>query len=451
MGRSPLEPKDPAAAESVGFSSERLQKLEDWISGLVRDKRLPHAAAIVAKENAVVFARSTDATALDISMRRARVFGLVHPILTVCLMTFYEEGRFALDDAVSKHLPEFRPTVVLLEPATSGEGALRTVKCDSPVTIRHLLTHTSGLSHGWDASGRVVPVDPLYLRAGLAEPDANTLEGFTRKLGKLPLLFQPGTEWHYSTGYDVVARLIEVLAGNGRESRPVDRVLRERVFEPLDMSRTSFDVVDERDDSIAPLWMPASSRASMLHNPTHRASRHLRGLVRLENSAHTHMLVRGSGGPAGELVTTPHDLYKFLDAVVLRGGVSPVTGRRVLAPRTVELMRTNQLRGGADLLSFARVKLSEVPLRAQGVTLGLGSVTLEPAAQDHLTPGTIQWGSSSLCHFFVDPGERLVAVFFSSCVFVDRNELDARGAFASLVYQALVHQSRQPVPLSSRF
>ena len=428
QGPSPTDERD---AETQGLSPTALGRLEEWMARMVGERRLPYASAAVARGGKVVFARGVGA-GMETERARVRVFGLAHSVVAVGLMRLWERGAFGLDDPVKRFIPSFG-NVKVWSDDDSGFAA----KATRPITMRHLLTHTAGLSHGYDVKGDTIPIDAIYNAQPNGVMDARSLSVVVARLAKVPLWFEPGTEFHYSLAPLVSMRVLEIIMDT-----TWDRAVHDLVLKPLGMDDTFVLQSDQdpADFGVLPLVMPASSQASM-YIPAHRASRHLRGLV---NIAANERAVRD---PGGVMCTTLADYVRFVD-VLANAGVSTFTRERLLSPRTVEMMRSNQLSvvagggggsGSPDLEQLARVKFTAgLPLRGFGFGLGLGTVHLPGERHgEPMCDGTVGWGSISSCMWFHDPRERVSVVFLSGCCFVDRQALDVRGTVAQLVYGGL--------------
>jgi CubicO group peptidase (beta-lactamase class C family) len=334
-----------------------------------------------------------------------RIYSMTKPITSVGLMTLYEEARFQLDDPVSRFIPAWSELRVW----DDGTPALHRVTFpEREMTIRDLLTHTSGLTYGF--MGRH-PVDALY-RRGKVEDHDSTLAEMVDKLAKLPLLFSPGSRWSYSVATDVCGRLIEILSG-----QTLDVFLRERIFEPLGMVDTGFSVPASEAGRLAAnyAWGPGDTTV-LIDGPA--SSIYLRPPTFL------------SGG--GGLVSTAADYHRFTQ-MLLRGG--ELDGARVLGRKTVAFMTTNHLPTGDDLASMGQPVFSETTY--EGIGFGLGfSVMLDPArAQVVGSPGEFAWGGAASTMFWVDPAEELTGMILTqlmpSATYPLRREMKA------LTYQAL--------------
>jgi CubicO group peptidase (beta-lactamase class C family) len=278
----------------------------------------------------------------------------------------------------------------------------------------HLLTHTSGLTYGFN---RRHPVDAAYRAAGFewGTPPGLDLAACCEAWAALPLLFQPGSAWNYGVSTDVLGRVVEVLSG-----MPLDAVFAERIFGPLGMTDTAF--------SVAPA---EAGRLAALYGPDPRTGRAVRddrlGAAALREPA----CLSGGGG----LVSTAGDYLRFAEMLRAGGRLGDV---RLLGSRTVRLMATNHLPGGGDLERFGRAAYSETAY--EGVGFGLGfSVVEDPVAAGYpCSRGEFAWGGAASTAFWVDPVEGLVVLFLTQLLPSDTHPI--RSQLHQLVAQALVDE-----------
>ena len=301
-----------------------------------------------------------------------RIYSMTKPVAGVALMTFYDEGRFALDDPVSKFIPEFKGLKVAGE-TDDSEPVLE--DADHEMTIRELASHTAGLTYGFFSRSHV---DTLYQRADVLDRDS-TLAEMIDKLAAIPLRQQPGTQWHYSVAVDVQGRLVELLAG-----KPFDQVLEERVFQPLGMKDTGF-------------WVPEASRPRFATLYRQTRGGELRALPFGEYLQAPRLL---SGG--GGLVSTAMDYLRFCQ-MLLNGG--ELDGTRVLRPETVALMLDNQLPEGHGFI--------DPRVATPGNVFGIDFAIVEQpdGATDHpLAKGEAWWYGIGGTWFGINPSQHLAIV-----------------------------------------
>jgi CubicO group peptidase (beta-lactamase class C family) len=396
-----LLPHDPhdliaAAPEVVGLSSVKLQHLTRLVHGYVDDGKIPGAIAVVLRRGKVVHVdvvgRSDVETAKPMTWDTIfRIASMTKPITSVALMTLYEEGKFQLDDPVARFIPAFAGLKVL----DGGDAA--TAELRAPVramTVRDLLTHTSGLVSGGGPS----PVSALYEQAGVRSTAPNglvhgTLADTIAKLSELPLAFDPGTRWSYGISTDVVASLCELLSG-----MPFGRFLAERIFMPLGMRDTGY-------------WVPPDNLPRFAANYG-RGTAEQPSYVLLDPSDATSPFAQPATyfSGLGDLVSTAADYLRFCTMLTSGGALD---GARILGPRTLQLMMQNHLPDGRDVASMGQRRFIGLTMAGTGFGLGF-AVLLDPTrAQLIGTPGESWWGGAFSTVFFVAPRDDLAVIFLT--------------------------------------
>jgi CubicO group peptidase (beta-lactamase class C family) len=395
-----------ATPESLGFSRARLARIGAAMQRHVDDGRLPGAATLIARRGRVVHLETVGWA--DVEARRplepdtiCRIYSMTKPITVVAALLLWEEGRFGLDDPVGAYLPELAGMPVL---RGMDRGVPTLAPSGRPVTIRHLMTHTAGMTYG--AFEGDAPGERMYAAADLLRPD-RTLAEMVSALGRLPLLFDPGSRWLYSVSIDVLGRLVEVVSG-----QPLCAFLQECIFGPLGMVDTGFAAPEPALGRLATLYGPAE-RGGLTPIPAPCG----RDFARLEP------MRSGGGGLVGTIV----DYGRFAQ-MLLSGG--ELHGRRLLAPGTVALMRSNHLPPEAG-------PYGNPPHAGHGFGLGV-RVLRDPGLAGQLD-GVGSFGWSGLAHtdFWVDPANELVGVFMTQLV-APPPGVGAPQQFRNLAYQALV-------------
>lgn len=386
-----------AAPEDVGISPDRLDRVNDMMAKYVDEGKIAGAISLIARKGKVVHfeamgsrnASTGEPMELDTIVR---IYSMSKPITSVALMMLYEEGAFRLDDPVEKYIPAFENQQVYVE-GPSANPVLRSVK--NKMTVRHLLTHTSGLSYGIFSN---TPVDTLYRKATGNQWWADQ-KVMSEKLGALPLLFEPGERWHYSLATDVLGYLVEVLSGQS-----FDVFLQERIFGPLKMVDTGFHVpVDKVDRFAANHGVSPSGELIIVDNPA--------------NGQFSRMPSFLSGG--GGLVSTASDYIRFAQ-MLLNGG--ELDGVRLLGRKTVEYMTQNHIDG----------------FHAPGYGFGLGfSVRVDDKLAGVVgTKGAYGWNGAANTHYFADPEEEVIGLFLTQLMPYGRYPL--LPYFRIALYQSLV-------------
>ena len=398
----------------VGMSAERLARIDRHFRKYVDDGRLPGWLISVSRHGKLVHRstygrRDVEASAPVEIDTLWRIFSMTKPITAVLALQLWEEGAFELNDPVYRYIPAFRnqkvwragnSTAPILDPVVEK------------MRLWHLLSHTSGLTYGFMFAH---PVDELYRKAGFewGMPRDLDLEAMVDRWASLPLLFQPGTEWNYSVGLDVLGRVLEVITG-----QRLDELMRTRLFEPLGMNETTWFVDAANTPRLAALY---------------GADPQTRKAVRMEAMDRGTMREPKAHGGGGGLVSSAHDYHRFTQ-MLLRGG--ELDGVRILAPGTVKYMASNHLPGGVDLTAFARPLFAETTF--DGVGFGLGvSVTIDPVkARVPGSVGEFAWGGAASTAFWIDPAQDLTVQFFTQLLPSSTHPI--RSQLKQLVYQSIV-------------
>lgn len=404
-----FEQTDPA---ELGFDPARLARIDTHFQRYVDDGRLAGWHAIVARDGQVVHSSTAgyrdEAAGLPATEdTRWRIYSMTKPITSVAAMMLWERGLLELTDPIHRWLPEFAEPRVYVK-GSSTKPLLEAAT--EPIRVWHLLTHTAGLTYGIHHAH---PVDEMYRAAGFewASPPDLDLAGCCAAWARMPLVSQPGTEWNYSHATDVLGRLIEVVSGQA-----LDVFLDEHILGPLGMTATGF-VADDADRLAALYTVDPSTGARVVMEAAGKAA-----LV-------APPFLSGGAG----LVSTAADYHRFTRMLLGRGEVD---GVRLLGSRTVDFMGTNHLPGGADLEEVGRPLFAEMPFHGVGFGLGF-SVVLDPVASRVPTSvGEMAWGGAASTAFWVDPVERITAMFFTQLLPSSAHPI--RPQLRQLVYQALV-------------
>ncbi len=361
------------------MSHDRLDRIGAAMHRYVDDGRIAGMVVLVARHGKIVYENAVgkqDVANNTVMARDTlfRIYSMTKPITAVAAMMLYEEGSFQLTDPVSTYLPEFKDLKVLED---GQEVAPKT-----PMTMQQLLSHTGGLAYGFDKEN---PVERQYWdREVLLSPD---LHEFAQRLSRIPLRFQPGTRWYYSLSSDVAGAVIERISGI-----PFDQFLQTRIFAPLGMHDTFFDVPVDDLHRFGPdyKWNAETKTLDALPVPKYPIYRNT-------------TLFSGGGG----LVSTADDYMRFCE--MLRAG-GTLDGARILSPKTIQLMTTNML--PAVLHDAAKKTLPSEGDYSRGYGFGLGLAVLVDVAASAV-PGSVgeyTWGGAAGTNFWVDPAEDLAVV-----------------------------------------
>jgi len=345
----------------------------------VEDEKLAGAVALVARHGKIVYLQAVGQQDREAVLPMStdtifRIASMTKPITSVAVLMLYDEGLIGLDDPVSKYIPEFA------QPKVLRPGQTQAVPAQREITVRHLLTHTSGLTYQWDAH-----LGPLYKAAHITHgivQENSTLEEKMKMLGRIPLLQDPGEAWTYGLSVDVLGRVVEVASGQSLQAFFV-----ERIFKPLGMKDTCFFIPDDKRARLAVAYAPQAEE----------------GLKRLDSE----LIVEGSfvycadhpyqgkrcyfsGG--GGLCSTVTDYWRFAQMLLNQGEFQ---GRRLLKPETVQLMTQDHV-----------LSLKKDGGFGLGVSVKRKMLSMEPGAGI----GTFGWGGFWYTTFFVDPARELIGI-----------------------------------------
>jgi CubicO group peptidase (beta-lactamase class C family) len=388
----------------AAFSAARLARIDTLLQQYVDENRIAGAVALVLRDGQAVYERALGWSDKEAGRRMTtdtifRIASQTKAITSVSILSLVEEGRIALNDPVSRFIPAFAKTTVAVEPGAPPVPAKRAI------TVRDLLTHTAGISYGtetrvaalYEANGLGPAAGFGWYTADKNEPICDTME----RLASLPFVAQPGEAWVYGYNTDILGCVVERASGI-----PLDAFIRTRVTEPLGMKDTRFFLPAEERTRLATVY------SSGADGQIARAPDGPRG-----QGSYVDGPRRSFGGGAG-LLSTARDYGRFLD-MIRRGGVMGAT--RILAPRTVALMTTNQ---------------SGTLHSETGLGFGLGFETTDRFGASGMSAvGSFGWGGAYGSVYRVDPDARLVIVFMIQLL---PNLTDIREKFPTLVYQALV-------------
>jgi CubicO group peptidase (beta-lactamase class C family) len=408
-------PTVQAATPSAGFSTERLERIEAALQEYVDQARIAGAVALVLRDGKPAFESAVGWSDKEAGRRMAvdtifRIASQTKAITSAAILSLVEEGRIGLADPVARHIPTFASTTV----AVRSENGVTVVPATRSITIRDLLTHTAGISYGTDmqvadryeAKGLGPAAGFGWYTADKDEPICDTME----RLGSLPFVAQPGERWVYGYNTDVLGCVVERASGV-----PLDQFIRTRITDPLGMTDTRFYLPPDQRDRLAAVYASGGDGRIV------RAPEGARGQGSYVEGPRTSF-----AGGAG-LLSTARDYARFLE-MIRNGGV--LDGVRILAPRTVRLMTTNQV---GTLHSSA------------GLGFGLGFETTDRFGANGMdSEGAFGWGGAYGTMYRVDPEARLVILLMTQLV---PNRTDIRQKFPMLVHQALIEP---PIPVTAR-
>jgi CubicO group peptidase (beta-lactamase class C family) len=397
-------PLPAAAPEEVGVSSQRLQRLDAAMQQAVDSGELPGVVVMLARDGKLFYSRAFgwQDKAGGIAMREDsifRIYSMTKPVVSAAAMMLVEEGRIGLHEPVSKYIPEFAQMQVGIDGSdANGHATLALAPAKRQMTVQDLLRHTSGLTYG--AFVQRTGVQRAYKEAGLWSQKW-VLADFARALAKLPLQYEPGTTWEYGHSSDILGRVVEVAAG-----QPLDRFFAQRIFKPLGMRDTAFDVAPGKHARIAePMPDKYTGKTPEL----------------IDVRAPATFFAGGHG-----LASTAGDYLRFAQMLINGGQLDDA---RLLGPRTVQFMAADHLNDG--------ISRGTHYIPGAGYGFGLGFATRLETGQSEWPglPGEFFWAGYAGTYFWIDPQESLVAVLMSQEP-VRRQHY--RVLLRNLVYQAII-------------
>jgi CubicO group peptidase (beta-lactamase class C family) len=398
-----LEQLPLAMPESVGVSSQRLQRLDESMRRYIDNELLAGTVTLIARDGKIIHlkAQGWKDKEKDLAMTDDTIFvimSMTKPIVSVALMMLYEEGRFLLTDPVSRWIPEIIDKKVIIQ----TDGKTIREETASPITFRDVLAHTAGVNP---------PRDALNTEEINLLDRKDTLEETILARAPLPLAFHPGEEWQYGSSTDYVALLVERIA-----DQPLPDFLEQRIFNPLRMEDTHYVVPREKVRRVASVYSPSGpdKKIELFRAPAYRETKYF-------------------GGTAG-LSSTAADYFRF-SQMLLNGG--ELDGVRLLSPKTINLMITNHT-GDNDIY-----------IRGPGYTFGLGFGILNDAgkARDPFTPSTFTWGGAWGTIFFVDPIENMIGIMLTQIT--SYRHINARQDLGVTAMQSIINSySNQPLSIS---
>lgn len=395
--------------EDVGMSSERLSRISPIMEQFVQDNQMPGIMTLVQRKGKVVHFGKYGMMNIEAGKPMQedalfRIYSMTKPIVSVALMMLYEEGRFSLNDPVSKFIPAFSKTKVY---AGSTPLGLTLVDQDPMISLHHLLTHTAGLSYGWFFDS---PIEDLYreLLPNIFLRN-QTLAEVVDRIAELPLVFQPGTQWRYSYATDVLGHVVQVVA-----DVPLADFLEERIFKPLDMTDTAFHVPAEKLDRLAQIYTSEDLYNPVVPEPDEVG---LIGNVTVPTNCPS------SGGG---LVSTLKDYLNFCNCLISNGQYQ---GERLLGRKALVWMISDHI---PERLKPLKIGIWELD---HGFGLGFRVTTSLGEARALTSTGEYGWAGAAQTYFWIDPTEEFIGLFMTQ--YMPMEPYPAQERFKILAYQAI--------------
>jgi len=390
-----------AAPQEVGLSPERLNRIDKVVTSYIDENKIAGAVTMVARRGKIAHFKSFGMMDIDGAkpMRKDAMFriaSMTKPITSTAIMILYEEGHFLLSDPVSKYIPEFGEPKVIAPSSTPNSLTVEPAKRE--ITIRNLLNHTSGITYGGGLHSKLY--EAANITSGLG-PTEGTIGDMVKRLAKLPLISNPGEEFHYGLSIDVLGYLVEVVSGMS-----FDDFLKERIFVPLEMNDTYF-------------VLPEGKLSRMAQ--TYRRNKD--GKLEKEDVDLAYLVDQTYFSGGAGLVTTASDYMRFAQMILNEGKLD---GVRIISRKTVELMTSNSI---GDLYAPFR------PNSGDKFGYGFGIRTERGEFDELESIGILGWDGAFYTRFWIDPKEKLIGVFMSQ---MNNNwNSDLANKYRVLVYQAI--------------
>jgi CubicO group peptidase (beta-lactamase class C family) len=408
IAQKPSPALQTASPETAGVSSERLKRIDNNIQEWMGDGRLNGVVALIARNGKIVYHKAFGYDDLEKSkpMKTDMIFRIASQtkaITSVAVMMLYEEGKFLLDDPLSKYIPEFsKPQVLSI--FNEKDSSFTTTPAKREVTIRDLLTHTSGIGYAQIGSKEANAIyAKANITAGIGVDQGQSLSAAMKKLGTLPLMHQPGEKFTYGLNTDVLGYLVEVVSG-----KTLADFFQQRIFEPLGMKDTYFYLPSSKYNRLAHLYQEKDNKLTSS-----------REIIQNGKFIIDYPLSQGTyySGGAG-LSSTAIDYAIFLQ-MLLNGG--EYNGKRLLARNTVRMMTMNQV--------------GDINMGNNKFGLGFG-ITTEKGSSILPTPeGVFDWGGAFSTTYWADPKEKLIGIIYRQLW--GSTQRDIASKYKVLVYQAL--------------
>ncbi|MFD1629340.1 serine hydrolase domain-containing protein [Pseudopedobacter beijingensis] len=394
--------------KKLGINEDNLYSIDSLLGSALINNWIAGTTALIAKNEQVVYYkglgfRDRDNKLLIRPTDLFRIASMTKPIVSVAAMQLIEEGKLKLDDPVSKYIPQFQ-NMQVLETFNKADTTYTTVPANKEITIKNLLTHTSGIGYGFSNK----KLGAIYKKNGI--PDITVtyklkLDSVIQKLGTLPLAVQPDSEFFYGLNTDVLGRVIEVV-----ENKPLDSILQKKIFDPLEMKSTFFFLPAQQKSRLSTLYSE-TKEGRLIRTP---AIQNGYAIDYATSGAQTYL----SGGSG--LISNIDDYAKFLQMILNKGSYG---GKTILKPETVDLMSSNHT---------GELKVENKPNH-----FGLGlEITTEEGAKNGAKVGKLSWSGMFGTTFWIDPERKAIAILMTQ-VYPSVHKKELYNKFEALVNKAL--------------
>jgi CubicO group peptidase (beta-lactamase class C family) len=405
--------------EAVGFDAQRLKMLDEYMAKVVSDGRVAGMTTLLARHGKVVEFKTYGKTSLATGQAMPkdeifRIYSMSKPLTGVAMMTLFEQGKWRLDDPVTRYVPEFKNLKVMVTADKDG-NITKVEDMKRPPTMREIMSHTAGFGYGL---GDKHPVDKLYRSKQVL--GSTGLHQMIERTAEIPLMYQPGTSWSYSSAVDIQGYIVEKLSGE-----PFGQYLQEHVFTPLKMKDTGFYTGAAKASRLAAVYVGDKDTGKI------EQADDLFG-QKMPDYSKPPAMESGGGG----LVSTTWDYARFCQMILNKGVLD---GVRVLSPASIELMDTNVIphnvlvgNNGTTVAQFN-----------EAVGFGLDFMVVKDARAAGMNEGdkTMSWGGAAGTWFWIDPTNDVLFVGMIQRMGGTGGD-DLGGQARTLTYQALLHPEK---------
>ena len=391
--------------ENQGVSSERLDRIDFYLNKAIKDNQIPGAVALIRRNNKIIYNKAFGYSDVENKIMYStddifRIASMTKAVTSLAVLMLWEEGKFNLDDPIEKYIPEFKDLTILTD-FNETDSTYLSKPAENKISIRHLLTHTSGIGYGvHDEDARF---KAIYKKQGIVDlftTDSIDIESNVKKLAQLPLHHEPGEAFTYGESLDVLGYFIEVIS-----QKSLDVFFKERIFDPLEMNDTYFYLPTTHQDRLVPVQTKKDGFWTKYQGDFYDTNYPVKG-------AKTFL----SGG-AG-LSSTTADYSNFLQMFLNKGSFND---KQILGKKTVELVYVNQnshIPGSSIGLAFGLISEKDQDLGGKG------------------SMGTITWGGYFNTFYFADPVENIIGILYKQTREIEEEKTNIE--FSTLLFQSLI-------------
>jgi len=392
--------------ENQGVSSERLDRIDSYLNKMIKENQIPGAVALIRRNDKIIYNKAFGYSDVENEIKYStddifRIASMTKAITSLAVLMLWEEGKFNLDDPIEKYIPEFKNLKILTD-FNETDSTYLSKPAKNKISIRHLLTHTSGIGYGLhDTDPRFTR---LYQKHGIVDlftTDSINIESNVKKLAQLPLHHEPGERFTYGESLDVLGYFIEIIS-----QKSLDVFFKERIFDPLEMKDTYFYLPTTHQDRLVPVQTQKDGFWTKYQADFYDTNYPVKGAK---------MFLSGGAG----LSSTTADYSNFLQMFLNQGSYK---GKQILGKKTIELVHINQN--------------SHIPDSSFGLTFGLVSEK-DQALGGKGSAGTLYWAGIFNTSYFADPEEELIGIIYLQTY--DYTSFLIPNQFKALVFHSLIN------------